>query len=56
MSDDGELLVTGDFGRTYLWRTDLGEVFALACEKLSSDLRPEERTLYAIQDDEGVCS
>jgi WD40 repeat protein/DNA-binding CsgD family transcriptional regulator len=55
LSDDVGLLVTGDIDSTYLWRTSLEDIIALACEKISNDLTAEERSLYEINDDREVC-
>lgn len=53
-ADDG-LLVTGDNESTYLWRTNLDDIIAITCGKISNDLTEEERTFYEINNTNEVC-
>lgn len=54
-SSDSTFIVTGDESSAYLWRANLSDVIDLACEKIPSDLTPQERDLYQINDDYEIC-
>jgi WD40 repeat protein len=54
-SPDGTNLLTGTFDSLRLWKTELADVMAFACEQMPRDFTAEERARYSIADDIPTC-
>jgi WD40 repeat protein/DNA-binding SARP family transcriptional activator len=54
-SPDGTNLLTGTFDSFRLWKTELADVMAFACEQMPRDFTAEERARYSIADDIPTC-
>jgi len=54
-SPDGRLVLAAELEAGYLWRVNLDEVIAIACDQLARDFSSDERALYTISGDEPTC-